>query len=358
VKIHTRYLIAEFLKGFFLFLFSFFFLYVAIDYCSHMQEFIHNKKINSSQIALYYGFQFIKRCDLLLPLAFMIAQMKILLSWNKWKELVAFQAGGVSWRALIRPLLLISLFLCLLNLCIAEFALPKSLRQIDRFYDAHLRHSHHNNRQEPLHILQLEDGSKLIYQYYDSHLEQLIDVIWIRSQTDLWRMKSLSAHPESPTGFFVDHLEKNRDGHFNKSASFQTCTLEGLKWDQQMMRRGLIPFENRSIRFLGALLQKEVTRQTKNELLTQLLFKLCMPLLCPLVALAVAPLCVRYQRQIPFFLLYSASLFGYVAFVAFMDAAVILGESGAAHPSVAIVAPFVLALSIAGPLFFRRKRVS
>lgn len=353
MKLWQRYLLREFFKVFALFLFGFYFLYIAIDYCSHMQDFTQGKQIAFGKITSYYLFQFIKRADILLPLACMIAMMKVLLGWNARRELVAFQAGGLSWKQLIRPLLIVSLAISLLNLVIAEFALPTALRRIDHFYDANLRHSHRGNRSEPIHVLQLEDQSKLIYQYYDSSLHRFVDVIWMRSPGDLWRMKSLHADPLSPVGYFVDHLEKQPDGHIEKTHSADQLLFKELKWDKEMTRRGFIPYENRSISELYRLHNQEMTKYSKHELTTQMLFKLCMPLLTPLIALGIAPICVRYARQIPFFFLYAVSLFAYVAFVALMDAAVILGETATFSPLIVILLPFALPLTFFGWRYLR-----
>lgn len=342
MKLWQRYLLREFLKVFILFLFGFYFLYITIDYCSHMQDFVQGKKIAFGQIILFYLYQFVKRCDILLPLAFMISSMKLLLGWNNQRELVAFQAGGLSWKKLVSPLIVVATILCLTNLSIAEFALPKALRRIDRFHDTHMKHSHSGNRSEPIHVLQLEDHSKLVYKHYDNSQDRFIDVIWVRSPSDLWRMKALSANPDTPIGYFVDHLEKRPEGHFEKSASFEAVKLQELKWDKQMTRRGFVPYENRSLSELAKLWIHDTSKYAAHEIQTQLLFKFLMPFLPLLVILSIAPFCVRYSRQISFFFYYSISLFAYVAFVALMDACVILGENATIAPLYAILIPFLI----------------
>lgn len=342
MKLWQRYLIAEFLKVFALFLFGFYFLYVAIDYCAHMQDFVQDSHISLQAVAFYYGLQFIKRSDILLPVALLVSQLKLLLSWNAHRELVAFQSAGLSWKRLVTPLLLIATLLTLCNLAIAQWALPSALRKIDRFHDAHLRHSHRGNRLEPIHVLHLEDQSKLIYQSYDSVRARFVDVVWVRSPHELWKMKSLSATPESPVAYFADHLEKNSAGYFEKRSSYEEVLLSDLKWETQVTRRGFIPYENRSISELLQFLNRDIAKYSTHEVKTQLLHKLLMPLLCLLVPIAVTPFCVRYGRSIPFFFYYSLSLFALIAFIAFLDAAVILGESATLSPYIALLGPFLL----------------
>ena len=93
--IWKRYILCEILKVFFLFLGCFFFLYSLIDYSLHMQDFIIDKRIQISHITTYYLFQFIKRADLLIPLALLISTLKVLFSLNSRGELIALQSSGV-----------------------------------------------------------------------------------------------------------------------------------------------------------------------------------------------------------------------------------------------------------------------
>src|SRR5690348_8415177 len=87
-SIWQRYLFREILKVFFLFLGCFFFLYSILDYSLHMQDFLVDKQIHLGHLFIYYFYQFIKRADLLIPLALLIATLKVLFSFNARGELV------------------------------------------------------------------------------------------------------------------------------------------------------------------------------------------------------------------------------------------------------------------------------
>ena len=94
-RIWERYIFRETLKVFFLFLGCFYFLYAMIDYSTHMQDFIVDKRIQVSHIIGYYSFMFIKRADLIVPLAALIACIKQLLSMTHNGELVALQSSAI-----------------------------------------------------------------------------------------------------------------------------------------------------------------------------------------------------------------------------------------------------------------------
>lgn len=316
-----------------------------------MQDFVQGKNLPILKIFQYYLLQFIKRADILLPLALLLGTIKVLSQFNIHKELVAFQSAGIKLKKLIRPLLMIGTLCTLSTLAINEFAIPYSLNFIDKFYDAHLSHSQRTNKRQPFHVVHLEDHSRLIYQSYDGEKEAFFDVLWIRNTDDIWRMKYLKADPDHLEGQWVDHLTRNEiNNAIEKSESFPSYLFQDLHWTKEIPRKGYTPYENRSVHQLFTLLKESsyASNYEKQEILTQLLFKLAMPFSCLLVIIGVVPFCISYRRDLSVFFIYAFSLFGFIAFVAFMDAAVILSENETASAYLAILAPFVLLFSLFG----------
>lgn len=358
VALWQRYIFKQFLKTFFFFLFSAYLLYVVLDYCSHAQDFLHGKKIYLHQIASYYAFHFFKRSELLFPLALLVSTIHVLVQLTSHFELLAFQTAGLSLRKLISPLIKVACICTLVSLTIAECFLPQSLNYIDKFYDTYFRHSYHGNRKEPLHVLYLEDHSKLIYQFYDASKESFFDVIWIKNANDIWRIKYLKADPQNPVALFADHLERKPEG-FEKTASFPEILLQDIKWGKDLPRKGLIPFENRSISQLMTLSIKKgkLFSYEKAEILSHLLFKILMPFLSVLSVIAIAPYCVRYSRHFSAFLLYGIALFAFVIFYMLMDGLLILGENGALSPFIALGTPFIFCFSFFSYHYLRLGRI-
>lgn len=219
-QLWERYILQELLKFFVFFIFCFYFLYFLIDYSTHIQELMRGRFIPLGKIAQYYGFQFIKRLEIILPLSLLISIIRLLCNLNIHHELIALQSAGLSIKKILRPFFFLGILCSLINLAIMEFALPYSLNFIDKFYYAHLRHSERGKHREPLHVLHLKDQSKLVYQYYDASMEAFFDVIWIRKPHDLWRMKYLKINGNYPQGEWVDHLKRNSEGFFEKEQSF------------------------------------------------------------------------------------------------------------------------------------------
>lgn len=339
MKIWERYLFFEALKTCLLFLGCFYFLYAAIDYSTHMQDFIIDKKIHLSHLLKYYGFMLIKRCALLLPMALLISTIRLLTSLSAHGELVALQTAGISTRRLIRPLLWLGLFAALVTSISNEYFLPKSLNFLDHFRSRHFKHAHTGSRSEPIHSIPLIDGSTLIARTKDKATGEWVDLFWIRSLDNLWKMQSLDL--ASSTGYFVDHIERNSAGHLEKTESFEVFQFPPFETLPNPTGRHQIPAENHKISTLIALLHDPQSSPVERpQLLTQLLFKCLIPFLPLLLILSIFPYCIRHHRSKTDIPLYAIALFGCIAFCALLDACVILSESQVISPWIAMCTPF------------------
>jgi lipopolysaccharide export system permease protein len=342
--IWKRYVLREILKVFFLFLGCFFFLYALIDYSMHMQDFIADKKIQISHLAIYYFFHFVKRSDLLIPLALLIATLKALFALNVRGELIALQSSGLPRKKLLRPFFSVGAVCVLFNLFSSEFLLPSSLNFLDKFRQEHFKHYDRGHRKEPVHAIRMKDRSKILYQSIDAEKKTFQDVFWVRSSDEIWRMQSLSTDPENPVGFYVDHLKRNEEGNFEKVESFDQYKFAKFRWQPDPTGKGYTPLENRRLSELFHMLaqKSKTTAYEYPQVLTHLLFKITIPFLSLLVVAAAAPFCLSHSRNLPIFLTYAIALFCFIAFFALMDAAVIIGENLVVSPYLAVLAPMFL----------------
>ena len=352
VKIWQRYLIREIVRFFFLFLGCFYFIYALIDYSLHMQDFMQDTRITFSHIFLYYLFEFIKRADLLIPLAVLITTIKVLFALNIQGELVALRASGLSLKAILRPFFYLAIALALFSYISNEWILPSSLTFVDRFQEQHWKPS---SKDRHLYTLSLSDQSNLIYQAKDPQKQLLTDVFWVRNADEIWRMKSLCYDLKQPTGFFVDQLKRNGKGHFERVESFE-------KYPFDLFSKGLlenyktpISLENQKISTLFKdLVKKRLSPYEYPIALSYFLLKITMPLLSLLVVLAVAPFCISHRRCFPVFLTYALALFVFIAFFTLLDAAVILSENETISAFYAILFPFCICFSLFTYRYFKR----
>jgi hypothetical protein len=67
-----------------------------------------------------------------------------------------------------------------------------------------------------------------------------------------------------------------------------------------------------------------------------------MPFLSFIVVIAAAPVCFRHSRSLPVFFTYTIALFLFIAFAAFINSTLILGETQVISAFNAILLPFSL----------------
>lgn len=338
-KIWQRYFLFEILKTFFLFLGCFFLLYALADYSMHMQEIFKNKKIATIDLLVYYGMLFSKRCDLLLPLSLLIASVKVLTSLNKRNELLALQTAGIAVHKLTRPFFFVGLICVGLSYCNFEILAPKSLNYIDHFEKKYLKKKNHRKKEKGgIHALPLEDGTRLLYQFYNSETEEFFDLFWILSIDEMYHIKTLNVKDEVPVGTFVDHLKRGPGGEIQKIASYPDFLFKGLSLNFNLQDHFSKPMENRSI---SALMKMTLNKtplfyENRTAVHTHLYFKLFMPWLPVLVLIGIVPFCVPSVRFLPTFFIFSVTIFGYITFFTVMDGCVILGETQVLPPFWAI----------------------
>jgi len=345
--IWQRYLLKEYIKVFSLVLFGFFFIYLALDYSSHMQDFLKSKQLHFRDFIFYYGTLFIKRSDLLIPLGLLIASIKVLTTLNSHRELLALQVAGLNFKKLTKPFFLVAACCTLFNLFSTEFILPQSLSYLDNFHNHHFKDTNRSHRvfvkKEKLHVIALKDRSKAIYQYFDKEKEAYFDLIWIRTPDDLWRIKYLQTEGSYPIGHYADHFIRNKEGFFEKESSYIQKTFTDLPWAEKSLDTSFTPYENRKVSELWRIAQRSTTTAyEKIEIMTHFYFKIVMPFLPLLVVIASTPFCICYSRTQLMFFIYAFALFGFITFYLLMNASVILGENNLFPPLIAICAPFTI----------------
>lgn len=345
LKIWQRYFLKQWFTMFFLFMFCFYGLYILIDYASHTGTFHHQSiKLTWSALAYYYGAEFVKRLDILLPFGLLIATVKTLCMLNVRHELVALLASGISLQRLLRPFFMVGLLAVAVVYLNSQFLLPFALGELKRFNTKQaLKHSA-SSRYPEVHQLTLEDGTSLLFHHYDGDTKQFFDAYWIRSVDEIYRMKILDPHSKYPTGQHVDFIKRNSDGQLRVAESFASKDLDTMRFSKQGLTETITPPEELSISELWKKLPSSYDNLTEKESqkLTIFFRKLIMPWLCLLAVIGPASLCVRFTRRLPVFFIYAGSIFSLVAVYLVMNAATVLGERQVLEPVVAMWPPFIL----------------
>jgi lipopolysaccharide export system permease protein len=343
-KIWQRYFFKELIQVFCLFICCFYFLYVLIDYSVHTKDF-QNGAIGIGQLIAYYGCQFTKRGDILIPIAILIATIKVLTAANMRHEIVALATGGISLKKIMAPFLGVATGCSLLLYLNFQYLQPFCLDQITAFETRFFKTSSNKGKKSlPVNALVLEDGTLLLYQQYDPHQKAFLDAYWLKNNDHLFRMQSLFPHATYPYGTQVDCLERSSEGELVKTASYEVLPFPQIEFNPYTLFSAANPPRMQSISELARTIGwKQVgfgkMHDRMAESVTFFYYKLVIPLVCLLTVIGPAPFCMRFSRNLSVFLIYAISLIGIIGYYTIMNAATILATSQVIPPIAAILLP-------------------
>ncbi len=342
--IWKRYFLKELAKVFLLFMGTFYFLYVLIDYSAHSKIF-HQEGVRFVDCLLYYVFQFTKRADILIPIALLIATVKVLTTLNIRNEIVALLSGGVPLKSLMRPFLFAGAICAALLYLNFQFLQPFSLSSINAFEENHLKE---RSGKHPIGALPLADNTLLIYQKFDPENQAFFDAYWYKDHDLIYRIENLYPYEEIPIGKNVVVLARD-NGQLRRTETFDTLPFPGIQFDKKSLFSAFHPPRSQSLTqlFLNLGWSKILTDK-EAEAQSVFLYKLTIPLACLLVVIAPAPFCLRFGRSLPVFFIYALSLFGIITFFTFVNACAILGQSQVIPPLWALLTPLVLFFGLFG----------
>lgn len=348
-SIWERYFLKELLKVFFLFLFGFYGLYVLIDYSTHSRSF-KNYHFSFSDIASFYGNEFVLRMDILIPFALLIACIKTLCMLNTHNELVALMAGGINLKRLMRPFILFGIACTLLTYFNSEVLQPKALKYHKKLHQIRSKEKRKKHHHPHIQQFTLEDNSSLIFQSFDEANHSFFDAYWVLSIDDIYRIRHLFLYDTAPLGKFVEHLQRDAKGILSVVESFEEKTFPEIHINNKKLAETVVSPTDQSLSELRKKLvpHGDILSEKEARLQTTYYHKLAIPWLCLLAIMAPVPFCTRFSRTLPVFYIYALGLFGLVAFYLTMDAAVVLGERQVLAPAVAIWVPFGLLGAIVG----------
>ncbi len=343
-KIWERYFLRETLKVFLLFILCFYGLYILIDYTSHTggSQYYHTR-FSWTELGVYYLCEFVKRADVLIPFALLLATIRTLCNLNMHNELIALFASGIKVKTLLRPFVFVGLFFTALLFLNSEVLQPKALNELKHLSDKHASLKNKKKQHLAVQHVALEDGSRLLFQNYDTTQQRFFDAYWIRSIDEVYRIKYLYPYEDLPTGHYVDHLVRNANG-LEHQAAHEMMTFPEMHFNKKTLLETITHPDDQSLSELWGKMADRSPQVTDKEAQVSSFFyhKMAKPWLCLLAVIGPAPFCLRISRNLPIFFIYAFSIFALVAFHLAMEAALVLGKRQVMNPAVAIWPPFAL----------------
>ncbi len=337
-KLWERYFLKEFCKIFCFFLCSFFFLYILIDYSIHAKYFARS---DASFFALlqYYLCHFSKRLEVLLPFASMLATIKVLTSFNTNNELIALRAGGISLKMLSRPFLILSLLFTLFIYLNFEYIAPSSLGTLQLFEDYFFNDSPVSKKSGEIYKIPLEDNSSVIYHSYNSSTKEFQNAFWFISIDEMYHFSTLHLHADTPYGQDATFFSRNENGLLLKRDFVPHKVLTEMHIDAEALDEVITPYQYKAISRLWRCLS--FSEENLNALASFYL-KCALPLACLFAVIGPLPFCLRFNRNVPLFLIYFLGIFSVIAFFTLINACFVLGTNGVLPPFIVIWAPIAI----------------
>ncbi len=344
--IWERYILKEFLRCFFTFLFCFFFLYILIDYASHPSHFYFDHHFQGKIFITYYTCDLLYRFSAIAPFVLLISCIKVVCQLVLSNELLAMMASGVTVKRLLRPIVFAALFIVALIYLNFEFLNPKAIQTLNQLNDAH-KYERKLNRSKPLiRQVSMKDGSIILFQKYDSSRHLFSEVYWIRHIGDIYHMKTLSLSTP-PEGSFIDRFQRNNRGELVKTESSKLQSFPEMRLKKDAVQEIITPPEDQPLSALWKKLPKEkhLYIDVEAQVLAAFYNKLATPWLCLIAVIAPIPFCLNFTRKLPTFAIYAGSLFGLIAFTILLNSAFLLGKRQILDPLLATSIPFLTLFS-------------
>lgn len=356
MKIWQRYILKDILKVMLFFLVSFYSLYVLIDYANKTAAF-HYHHVHPSwlDIAIYYAAEFIKRLEVLLPFAILIATVRVLTKLNQNHEMVALLCAGIKLRKLMMPFIWVGLAGTLLLYINEEFAYPTAVKYARGLEDKRRRESQRKNETPQVNYLVLEDGSTLLFQSYDSTNHQFFDTYWIKSIDEIWRMKYVSTPPKEPHGVEVEILKRNPAGQLVVAERIPDRDLVEMRFNQNRLIETITQADELNLSHLFTKLPPTLSAVSEKEArtLSALIQKLLLPWLALLAVLGPLPQAAEVTRNLKVFFIFSFWVFVLVFIYLVMESALMLANRQVINPYIALITPFAIISSIISYRFYR-----
>jgi len=286
-----------------------------------------------------------KRAEIILPLAFVLALNKILLSLNQSHALIALLTGGLKKRTLLRPCFMVALLLAAFLLYNFQIVIPKALPYLESFEKQNFRKKEQQDYQATsAYHLTLQDQEHLLFGRYDATTHTLYDVYYLPSLGDIWKIKHLVHNTSGCLGYHIDHFVRNDQGNLYKEGSYQQYLFPELTIDPMSHLSTVALVEQMSLSELYLLTKKSPAKIAQSAK-AHLVFKLLSPFLSCLLIMSCAPFCMNFSRKLPIFLIYAISIFGVISFFIITDSAIILCENNNMNPIIIISLPFLLCIT-------------
>lgn len=337
MRILDRYLLREFTGYLVLGLIGFIVIFVVVDVIEKIDVFLDHRAAFSLVLA-YYANLAPDIVVKMLPVALLLATFLALGQLNKFGELTAMRASGLSLVRIMGPVFAVALGCVALSLLLGEWVVPPATRARDEIYNRGIQQITNTRNVERPNLTYLGEGGRIWYARlyvvpeYRMHEVALQE---FKAGQLVRRIDAAEASWDGSRWVFVSGFARTFSGGREKAEPFQRMAVNGLaERPEDFAKEAARPdqmnyFELRE--YVGRL---RASGARVSNYLVDLHLKLAFPLICLVVVLIGGALATRLRMQsaaLGFGLSIAISFFYY----GMMRAGQALGHYGALPPYVA-----------------------
>lgn len=337
MRILDRYLLREFSTYLFLGLVGFITIFIVVDVFEKIDVFLDHKA-PLGLIARFYLYRAPEVVVQVLPVALLLATFLSLGQLNKFGELTAMRAAGLSLMRILRPVYAVAFACVLLALVLGEAVVPRANRERDNIYGEQIQRIHRASITERGDVTFLGQGGRIyfmrLYVIPEQRMHE-VSLLEFRSGAIVRRVDAAEASWDGKQWIFSSGFERTFPGGVEHAEQFERLPLPNLAERPEDFAKETRKPEEMNYAELHAYVDKlRASGGRVANYLVDLHVKLAFPLINLIVVMIGAPIATRMRMQsaaLGFGLSVAISFFYY----AFLRAGQALGHNGALPPYLA-----------------------
>ncbi len=337
MKVFDRYILNEFSRILLFAIVGSTLLSILVDLIEKIDTFI-DKEAALADVLLYYLNHAPYVAILTLPAAILIATIFTVGQCNRWNELVALKASGVSLYRILSPLFITSFIISLLVLVLGETILPHTNNRKREIYDTRIVQK--AERRSRTSSLRYQGKSGVLYSIEHFYLEEgrMEDVTLVKKDTGgklLYRIDAAAGEWKGDRWLLKDGFFRFFDVD-NQETTFRFAVLTSKDLEEEPEDFAQPPKNPEDMGYLE--LRNHIDRQRRGggstlEEEVYLKLKLAFPFANLIIVLFGAPL-ATISKKGGAAANFGVSLIIFIFFWGFIHLSRALGESGAVSPIV------------------------
>jgi lipopolysaccharide export system permease protein len=358
VRILDRYLLREFAIYLALGLLGFICIFSVVDVIDKIDVFLDHHA-PSALIARYYLYRAPEVIVQVLPVALLLATFLSLGQLNKYGELTAMRASGLSLGRILAPVFAVAACSVLVSLALGEMVVPPANRERDRIYEEQIQRLSRGAVNERADVAYLGAGGRIYYmRLYVVPARRMheVSVQEFRRGALVMRIDAAEASWDGRRWVFTSGYLRTFHGEQEEARPFDRIAFDAINEPpDNFAREGRRPDQMNYFDLRSHIVTLRGSGARVANYLVDLHMKLAFPLINLIVILIGAPMATRL-RSTSTALGFGLSVAIAFAYYAFMQSGKALGHNGALPPYLAAWLGDIVFGGVGGVMMFRAQR--